>query len=121
MPNFESFHKGLVPRRSTPFVTLQKRGAISLNRAAHEALGEPKAVELLYDRSAQIIGLRPVDVTAENAYAVRPATTAAGPYLVSAMAFTRFYAIDTTVTRRRPAFVEDGVLCIDLTTPADGE
>ena len=120
MPNFESFHKGLVPQRSQPLVTLQKRGAISLNRAAYQALGEPKAVELLYDRDASIIGLRPADITIENAYAVRPATTAAGPYLVSAMAFTRFYAIDTGITRRRPAYVENGVLCIDLTAPSDG-
>jgi hypothetical protein len=97
-------------------VTLQKRGAISLNASAHRALGAPPSVELLYDRVQRIIGLRPVDPGVPNAYPVRPATTASGPFVVSAMAFTRYYEIDTTVTRRWEAYVEDGVLCVDLTS-----
>jgi hypothetical protein len=114
MPNFESFSKRLVPTRARPHVTIQKRGAMSLNRAAYDAIESPKAVELLYDGGNRIIGLRPIDTDADNAYAVRPATTSAGPFVISAMAFSRFYEIDTTLTRRWPAYVEDGVLCIDL-------
>jgi hypothetical protein len=114
MPNFESFSKRLVPTKATPLVTIQKRGAMSLNRAAYHAIESPKAVELLYDRVHSIIGLRPIEIDADNAYPVRPATTSAGPFVISAMAFSHFYEIDTTLTRRWPAYVEDGVLCIDL-------
>lgn len=114
MPNFESFSKRLVPTKATPLVTIQKRGAMSLNRSAWCAIDSPKAVELLYDRTAHIIGLRPIEPDADNAYPVRPATTSAGPYVISAMAFSHFYEIDTVTTRRWPAYLEDGVLCIDL-------
>ena len=34
------------------------------------------------------------------------------------MAFSHFYELDTTLTRRWPAYVEDGVLCIDLANSA---
>jgi hypothetical protein len=114
MPNFESFSKRLVPPKATPLVTIQKRGAMSLNRAAWNAIDAPKAVELLYDRTSQIIGLRPIEPDADNAYPVRPATSTAGPYVISAMAFSRYYELDTTESRRWPAYVQDGVLCIDL-------
>jgi hypothetical protein len=38
-----------------------------------------------------------------------------GQAMVSATAFTQHYEIDTTATRRWRPFVEDGMLCIDLT------
>jgi hypothetical protein len=118
MPNFESFSKRLLPSRGTPVVTIQRRGAMSLNRSAWSAIDSPKAVELLFDRTSHIVGLRPVEPDADNAYPVRPATSAAGPFLISAMAFSHFYEIDTTVARRWPAYVEDGVLCVDLRSNA---
>ena len=33
-----------------PQVTIQAKGTLSFNASAHHLLGEPKAVELLYDR-----------------------------------------------------------------------
>jgi len=36
--------------------------------------------------------------------------------VISGQAFTNFYGIDTATSRRFPARVEDGVLCIDLKT-----
>lgn len=115
MARFEAFTKSLVPLAATPRVTVQKRGTITLNTAACAALGWPEAVELLYDRDAQVIGLRPVPVSAPNAAFVRPTTKSGrGPYVISAMAFLRYYQIDTQVARRWSATVEDGVLCIDL-------
>jgi hypothetical protein len=118
MSNFESFSRRMMPLKAQPLVTIQKRGAISLNRSAFAALGSPDAVELLFDRDASLVGLRPIDARAENAYQVRPASgTASGPWVVSAMAFTKFYEIDTTQTRRWTAYLQDGVLCADLTCP----
>lgn len=120
MPNFESFSRGLVPLKSDPTLTIHKRGLLSLNRSAFDALGSPDAVELLYDRQAAIVGLRTTSGSAGDAVYVRPATrSASGPWVVSAMAFVRYYEIDTEVSRRWAAYLDDGVLCVDLTGPAE--
>lgn len=115
MPNFESFSRRMVPLKADPHVTIQKRGTISLNRSAFAALDSPDAVELLYDRERSIVGLRPIDPKAENAYHVRrSAPSPSGPWVVSAMAFTKFYDIDTSLSMRWPAYLDDDVLCADI-------
>lgn len=115
MPQFETFTKQLISRQHEPQVTIQRRGALSLNKPACLALGSPDAVELLYDAHARIIGLRRVEPGTEHAYAVRPATSAAnGRCTISAMAFTKFYNIDTSQSLRWSAYLDAGVLCVDL-------
>ena len=105
----------MLPQRREPAVTLQKRGTISLNHAAFTAIGSPDAVELLFDRHARIVGVRQVDAHSLNAHFVRPSTAApTGPYIISAMAFFNVYNIDLPESRRWPAYLEDGVLCIAL-------
>lgn len=119
MPQFETFTKSMVPLKRDPHVTIQRRGTMSLNKSAYVALGSPEAVELLYDPAERIVGLRPVDPRADHAYTVRASTTSgSGTFAISAMAFTRFYDIDTTQSRRWPAYLDDGVLCINLNHPA---
>lgn len=118
MPNFESFSRTMLPLKADPQLTVQKRGAISLNRSAFAALGFPDSIELLYDREQRVVGLRPVDPKADNAYAVRRASTStSGPWVISAMAFTKYYDIDTTRTLRWPAYLDNDVLCADLSAP----
>lgn len=103
------------PMRAVPHVTIQKRGTLSLNRSAFDALGAPDAVELLYDRDARIVGLRAAPVTSDDASLVRATSKVGrGPWVVSAMAFTKFYEIDISTTLRHEAYLEDGVLCVDL-------
>ncbi|MEV7970047.1 hypothetical protein AB0O34_29290 [Sphaerisporangium sp. NPDC088356] len=115
MPNFETFTKRLVPLVRQPFVTIQKRGTMSMNAAAFAELGEPEAVELLYDPAERIIGFRPVEKESEHAYPLRPqAGKSVGPYIVSGTAFTKYYNIDTSVSRRWTSYIDDGILCIDL-------
>ncbi|MDQ2959078.1 MAG: hypothetical protein M3Y42_19245 [Actinomycetota bacterium] len=119
MPDFEVFTRRLVPLKKTPLVTIQKRGTISLNKSAYAALGEPEAVELLYDRDERVIGLRPAEPTLEHAYPVRSATgKGAGPFVISAIAFTKFYDIDTGESLRWQAQLIENVLCIDLDSTA---
>ena len=120
MPNFERFRRTLVPLKSQPALTIHRRGLLSLNRSAFQALDSPGAVELLYDRDASIVGLRSVDVSAADAVYVRPATrSTSGPWVVSAMAFVKYYDIDVRTTRRWPCYLDDGVLCIDLAGPSE--
>ena len=115
MPNFEVFTKRMVPLVKSPYVTIQKRGTLSLNAAAHAALGSPDAVELLYDATERVMGIRGVPDDAAHAYPLRAqGGKESGPYLVSGRAFTGYDNIDTRVSRRYSAAMSDGVLCVDL-------
>ena len=113
---FEVFDKRMTPLAKAPSVTIQKRGVISLNKAAHDLIGNAETVELLYDRDRNIIALRSADDSSPHAYAVRNGSKRGpGQAIVSATAFIAHYDIDTTATRRWKPFVEDGMLCVDLT------
>jgi hypothetical protein len=114
MANFETFTKRLVPLGKRPFVTIQKRGTISMNKAAFVALGEPDTVELLFDSDERIVGLRGVAHLAEHAYPVRGVGGDPTSYLVAGTAFTKHYGIDTTNSRRWPAELVDDILRVDL-------
>jgi hypothetical protein len=73
-------------------------------------------MELLYNSDAQVIALHAADEFSPHAYAV-PNGSKRGPgqAIVSATAFTQHYGIDTTATRQWKPFVEDDMLCVDLT------
>jgi len=113
MPQFEVFRKRMAPLVKQPYVTIQHRGTMSFNKAAHHALGSPEAIELLFDPNEQIIGVRAVDPRVEHAYPIR-VTNAETSFIVSGRAFTHYYGIPTDISRRYPAEILDGVLCIDL-------
>ena len=102
------------PVATEPVVTIQKGGTISLNAPAFAALRDPEAVELLYDRTAQIVGLRAVDPGAAQAYPVRAVQSKnATSYVLSGRAFVKFYGIAAEKARRWRGTLEDGVLCVD--------
>ncbi|WP_219419672.1 hypothetical protein [Pseudonocardia nigra] len=116
---FEVFDKRLTPLSKAPIVTIQKRGVMSLNRAAHALIGDAETVELLYDRDERIVGIRPVADDVPHGYPVRPqsATKSTGPLLIAGTAFVQYYGIDTTTSRRWTPTLRDGVLCIDMKEP----
>lgn len=106
---FEVFTGRFKPASSkTMRVTLNKRGVFSLNSATYTALGEPRYVELLYDRTSRAIGLRPTEETTKHAYPVR-AQKNAKSYLVGAMAFYQAYDLD----------VGEGLMVFDPTMEDD--
>lgn len=114
---FEVFDKRLAPLAKAPSITIQKRGIFSLNKAAHKLIGEPQTVELLFDKEKQIIALRPSNDA--HAYTIRPQSSRdTGQVVMSATAFTQYYDIDTTISRRFKPFEQDGMLCIDLRGPS---
>jgi hypothetical protein len=116
---FETFQRQRMRRGREPFLTIQRKGVFSLNRAAYEAMGSPEAVELLYDPEAQLIGLRNIDRNVEHAYLVRGSGGRGGDstFLISGTAFTNYYEIDTSTTTRRAVRMMDGMLVVDLTDP----
>lgn len=115
---FEVFDKRMAPLAKAPSITIQKRGIFSINKAAHRLIDEPDTVELLFDKDAEIIAMR--QSSEAHAYAIRPqsATRDAGQVILSATAFTQYFDIDTSVSRRYKPFVKDTemgrLLCIDL-------
>jgi hypothetical protein len=53
------FDRSAPPPSGEPSVTIHRRGVIAMNRAAAEALGSPDAIELMYDESERVVGIRP--------------------------------------------------------------
>ena len=114
---FEVFDKKAVPSTKEPWVTIQKKGLLSLNKAAAEALGTPPAVELLFDRNAQVIGFRPAELDSPRAFVLRkqgknPSRNA--NYLVAGTAFCKYYGIDTSFARRYKPEMDGKILTVDL-------
>ncbi|PVX59710.1 hypothetical protein [Rhodococcus globerulus] len=115
---FEVFDKRNTALGRSPSVTVQRKGIFSLNRAAHSLLNEAGTVELLFDKEDGIIGMRPVGDEVAHGYAVRPQsqTRDTGPVLVAGTAFTLYFDIDTSISRRYTPHLIDGVLCLNLKT-----
>jgi hypothetical protein len=115
---FEVFDKRNAPLAKSPSITIQKRGIFSINKTAHKMIGEADTVELLYDKENQIIGLRPARMS-PHAYAIRSQTNRdGGQAILSGSAFTQYYGIDTSVSRRWEPRMDGDILCIDLTGPS---
>lgn len=96
-------------------VVLNKRGIFSLNQATFLALGEPKAVELLYDRQNQVIGMKTVPEDTRHAYPVRTQKNAKS-YLIGARAFSAFYELDIKDRLSFEPVMEDEVLVLEMGT-----
>lgn len=112
--SFEVYDKKRASSAPDPFVTIQRKGPLSLNRAAHEALGEPKAAELLFDREGRKIGIKAVNPTNPRGFPVRPQGKNGSTFMIAGQSFTKHYGIDTTVARRYAGVKEGGMLVIDL-------
>ncbi len=114
MPNFEVFtRRSSRPSATEAMMTIQKRGTFSLNRAAFEGMGEPEAVELLYDGGERLIGLRPVAASVKHAYPVRKQPNAAS-YLLAGNAFCAHHGIPVGESRRYNATIVEGMMVVDL-------
>ncbi|WP_375491057.1 hypothetical protein [uncultured Jatrophihabitans sp.] len=115
MSHFETFRKSQTPFTREPHVTIQRRGTITINAASYALLGSPGAVELLFDPTEQVLGLRAVDVGEAHAVFVRPSSRSRqGPWVLSAMAFVHHYRIDTSQARRWVAQLDNDTLVVRL-------
>lgn len=114
MPNWEKFTitggRGVYEKR----VSLSPRGVFTLNQPTFEEMGEPEAVEFLFDREQRLIGLTPANKEVPHAYIVRK-QKANKSYLIGARAFCYHYKVDIEQTVRfREIKLDDGVLILDL-------
>ena len=103
-------HDDWVPFEGRPFgrksydklrVTLNKRNMFYLNPQAHEALGQPEAVEFLFNEELEAIGMRPAHPQLESAFRVteRKAGSWHG-YVIQAAAFLQHYKLKVDGTRQ---------------------
>lgn len=115
---FEVFTKGS-PVSRRPQVTIQRVGALGFNAAATEALGDPEAIELMYDRKSRVMGFRKVPKDKPGSYPIRPVAPGAKGRVVSAKAFLIHFGIPFGLPLRYDAELSDGILIVDLKKPAE--
>jgi hypothetical protein len=109
---FEIYQRQRTPASQEPTVTVQKRGTFSMNAAAYAALGAPEALELLFDREANVLGLRGVDASVPHAYPLR--AIGKSTWVFSGKAFAQYYGIDVAKSRRYKAILDGDLLVADL-------
>jgi hypothetical protein len=106
---FAGLHRGRAA--GEPALTITAEGRLALNATAFRALGEPRAVALLYSPDGPTIGVRPVAEDYENAVL---ATSTRNSCLIAGRQFLRHYGIPYGASVRFPATIEDGVLVADI-------
>jgi hypothetical protein len=111
---FRVFDKRAAVATKNPMVTIQKQGSFSLNKAAHDLMGSPETVELLFDPEERLVGFRPVPATNPRAYPVRPQGKNAATFMIAGRAFAKHYELDTDIARRYSVEKQDDILVIDL-------
>jgi hypothetical protein len=116
MPKWTTFDRRSRPIADEAYVTIQRRGTFSFNQTARTAIGNPEAVELLYDVDERLIGFRPVDPSNPRAYRLRKQGHA-NNWILGGQAFTKTFRINTDTAKRYLATVDDGVLVVDLKQP----
>jgi len=101
-----------------PRVTLNTKGYIVMNRRAHELIGKPQAVLILFDRINSRIGLRAANPGLRNAYRLSKTSGGAGSRLVRANRLLTTKGIDVpeTLQFHEPRIDQDQVLILDLRT-----
>lgn len=110
---FEEFDKRSGPSTSIPSVTVKAARGFALNKAAHDLLGNPEAVTLLYDPAERLVGFKPSSPDYPRAYTARSQGRSTAVF-VSGVAFMKHYGIDVSTTRRYAVQMRDGVLVLDL-------
>ena len=117
MDEFEVFDKYHSRSVKEMFVTIQRRGTFSLNRAAFQALGSTKFVELLFNRAKRLIAFRPMDLDNGRTIPVRRQGNS-DSYMIAGLTFTKEYEIDTSLARRYTAKIQNNLLVVDLNSPS---
>ena len=104
-------------RKDSPHITLSAKGVILMNNIAFEKMGAPEAVELRYDPANSVIGLKPSEADAANAFPVKGKDNFR-TRIIHAKPFIRHFGIETD---RTLAFLgteidNEGVLLLDLSS-----
>ncbi len=115
MPDFKKFSRTTAPVTTEPFFTVHKNWrVVSLNHAAYLSMDQPEAVELLFDESEKVLGVRKVATSDPDAFLVRKQGNARN-YVIAAQAFAHHFGLQSAAARRyAPKLLESGLLAVDL-------
>ena len=104
-----------VPNRDRIHITINGMGLIYINGNAHRMLGSPEGVQLFFNRSKDMIAVKPAHARLPDAF---PLKEKSGYYLVHASPFCRHFGIMLSATEKfvMPEIDKDGVLTLDLKT-----
>jgi hypothetical protein len=112
---WESFRGGeFKPNKSEISISINRFHVIRMNQAALHALGDPKALLLVYDRKLRIIGLLPGTPRNEDAFRIKH--TGRSTWRINAASFCRNFGIVLDQTERfyEPFIDDQGILRLDL-------
>ena len=116
--DFEIFEAGPVAtNRDRLHVTINKNGHIFSNRLMLEALGEPHAVMLMFDRRRKIIGVMPSQLYTPHSFPLKnKQSKKSRGRMVYANNFFRHYSIrpSETIAFVSPEVNNNGILVLNL-------
>lgn len=112
--NWETFDKRR-SRASDMTVSVFKTKKLSLSEAVVKALGTDY-VELLYDKKAHFMALKPSTKDSPVSYKVRKSSRQRS-WGLSLISFINYYELDDIVQKRFSAKYADGLIVIDLNEP----
>lgn len=118
LPNFEVYRRSDPPRDDTPTVTIS-RTSVHLNKHALALLGRPETVELLCDPKHLIVGIRPAPGGDEATTFKVHTTRDGGGGRVDARGFADRYNLPVETPRRWTAYLDGGVMCVDIRQPGE--
>ena len=99
------------------YVTMNRKGTIVMNRAAHEKVGAPTAFKLLYDPGNNTIGLKPTVDKILNAYRANKSGRHGGRKISAFRLLAECSLhIDDTLEFPDADIDEDGTLILNLRT-----
>lgn len=112
---FEVFDRGALPVSDVdPEVTIQRRGTMTMNRAAAAALGHPRAIQLMYAEQEHIIGLRAAELGSPRTFRLSPQGKGPTYYSTSGKSFMNRYGIPHEIATRYKARMSGDMLLVDL-------
>lgn len=102
-------------QKDRPRVTLNPKKTFLLNAAACQAMDYPPAVELLFDQTNKIIGIKPTDPTCRNAFRLKE-KKGCRYRIITASAFCTHFGIkvDRTVLFENIDLDNEGVMTLDI-------
>ncbi|MEP7077197.1 MAG: hypothetical protein ABI878_15435 [Acidobacteriota bacterium] len=99
------------------YVTMNCRGMIVMNRAAHDKMGGAEGFMLLYDPANNTIGLKPTSRQIKNAYPAAPSGRHGGRRVAAyRLLQEQGLVINETLEFPDAEIDEDGILILNLRT-----
>lgn len=93
LPGFDLFTDHFRRVTKAPTASIHSKGVIALNALCLQKMGEPQAVQMLYNAEQRVIALRPVPEGAPYSMPVRFPNRGSRSAVVSAKAFLDSYGI----------------------------